>query len=159
MDYALVAIDYLACAVPTAAIICVLGARLAARLYCVCLWVAPAISCIAYTVAATEQLTNAFPEMQRSLSGFLIVSVGGGALLGCQPTSCLTTREKWLTVAIYMSTKLLSFAILAVRIGHGREIAGTFLMDSAAFFAAVHLSLGLHLDHILKPPSAKVGFT
>jgi hypothetical protein len=164
VDVALIAIEYLACAIPTVAIILALGARMAARLYCVCLWVAPTLYCIHFAVSPTEQLIDTFPDMQRgSLGGFLIVSAGGGALLGCQPASYLTTREKLLTVAIYMVAKLVSFVVLAIRIGHGREIAENFVMDCAAFVATIYLSLGLHLHNALKPgnkhPYARIAFT
>ena len=146
-DVAVIAIEYLACAVPTAAIIRALGARTAARLYCVCLCVAPVIQCIVHARAPTEHLTDTtFAAMQRNLGGFVLVSAGGGILLGCQPSSYVTTRDKWLTAAVYLSAKLALFTVLAARIGHDREVAEAFVMDSAAFVAAIYVSLGLRLD-------------
>ena len=113
-------------------------------------------------MSATEQLPDTIPPSR--LCGWLMVSAGGGALLGCQPASYLTIREKVLTVTVYLLGKLVSLAILAVRIGHGREIAMRFVMDGATFVATICLFHGLRLDKALKPlvskhPSARIGFT
>ena len=134
VDLAPTAILYCGCALATAAVFLCWGSRMAIRLYSVSLWAVPAVWCLVNTYAlSTEQVADTFAETKRNLLGFLWVSAAGGALLGCQPARYLTTREKMLTVVLYLAVRLVWFASLAARIGSSRDIAEIFLMDHGAF--------------------------